>query len=176
MDPFQMVRIGQKSVAGGRISACRARSLHPDSSLFRANFAGYPLWEVLMPSGRSDELLLHIADDPVAVAELRRTLTDVAAEAGLSREGAFALRLAATEAVANALRHPGPEHEAVVRIHADEDGVEVEVSSDGPFRLREDTVNHDRGRGLPLIIALMDEAQFSRRDGTTSVRLWKRAA
>ena len=129
-----------------------------------------------MPSGRKNELLLHVPDNPVAVAELRRTLTEVATDAGLSRESAFALRLAATEAVANALRHPGPAHEAVVRIRADADGVEVEVSSDGPFRLREDTGGSDRGRGLPLIIALMDEAKFSRDNGTTSVRLWKRAA
>jgi len=123
-----------------------------------------------------DELLLHVPDDPVAVAALRRTLTEVATDAGLSRESSFALRLAATEAVANALRHPGPENATVVRIHADRAGVEVEVTSDGPFRIREDTGAPDRGRGLPLIIALMDEAEFRRRDGTTSVRLWKRAA
>ena len=129
-----------------------------------------------MPGEFTDERLLHVPDNPVAVAELRRTLTDMAAEAGLSRESAFALRLAATEAVANALRHPGPGHEAIVRIRADHDGVEVEVSSDGPFRLREDTGGTDRGRGLPLIVALMDEAQFRRLDGHTSVRLWKKAA
>ncbi len=129
-----------------------------------------------MHTNGPDELLLHVHDDPVAIAELRRTLTDVATEAGLSRESAFALRLAVTEAVANALRHPGPGHEAVVRIRADAEGVEVEVSSDGPFRLREDTGSTDRGRGLPLIIALMDEAQFRRHNGTTSVRLWKSAA
>jgi anti-sigma regulatory factor (Ser/Thr protein kinase) len=128
-----------------------------------------------MHADRTEELLLHIPDDPAAVAGLRRTLTNVASAAGLSREGSFALRLATTEAVANALRHQGTADDAVVRIRADEEGVEVEVSSHGPFQLRNDT-SADRGRGLPLIVALMDEAVFSRRNGTTSVLLRKRAA
>ena len=129
-----------------------------------------------MHAHRTEELFLHIPDNPAAVAGLRRTLTDVASAAGLSREGSFALRLATTEAVANALRHQATDDDAVVRIRADEEGVEGEVSSHGPFRLRNDTSSADRGRGLPLIVALMDEAAFSRQNGTTSVLLRKRAA
>src|SRR5262245_58360773 len=125
---------------------------------------------------QGQEVRLRIDDDPMAVARLRRLLTDIAADAGLSREGSFALRLAVTETVANALRHPATDGDAEVRIRVQPDGVEVEVVSHGPFRIREDTAASERGRGLPLIVSLMDEAVFTRHNGETSVRLRKRAA
>ncbi len=131
-----------------------------------------------MPNGadKGERIHLHVPDDPVAIARLRRLLTDVATDAGLSREASFAVRLAVTEAVANALRHPSGEGSAEVRIRVDGDGLEVEVVSHGPFRLREDIAASERGRGLPLIVSLMDEAVFSRTNGETSVRLRKHAA
>jgi len=125
---------------------------------------------------QGEQIHVRVPDDPVAIARLRRLLTDVATDAGLSREASFAVRLAVTEAVANALRHPSGEGSAEVRIRVDGDGLEVEVVSHGPFRLRTDTSSADRGRGLPLIVALMDKAAFSRQNGTTSVLLRKRAA
>jgi anti-sigma regulatory factor (Ser/Thr protein kinase) len=117
-------------------------------------------------------LELRVADDPTAVARLRGTLAQVAEEAGLSDEASFELRLASTEAVANALRHPEGPGTADVTVRADETGVEVEVVSPGPFRLRADS-DTERGRGLPLMVALSDEAEFLRRGDSTCVRLRK---
>ena len=117
---------------------------------------------------------LVVTDDAESVAALRAAIDAAAARYGLSTESAFALKLAATEAVANALRH-ADDRRAEVSLAPAEDAVEVEVVSRGAFQLHHG-LDPERGRGLPLIVACADEAAFARENGGTRVRIRKRAA
>jgi len=132
-----------------------------------------------MESGTRDaaaggfRLVVH--DDPDSVAGMRAAVEDLAAAHGLAPETAFDLKVAATEAVANALRHPGALGAAHVTLARGSDAVEVEVRNRGPFRIGTG-LDAERGRGLPLMVALADEVEFSATDDGTSVRIRMRTA
>ena len=122
-----------------------------------------------------DGCRLVVHDDPDSVAGMRAAVDDLAAEHGLAPETAFDLKVAATEAVANALRHPEAPGAADVILAGASDAVEVEVRNRGPFRIGTG-VDAERGRGLPLMVALADEVRFSATDDGTSVRSRMRTA
>ncbi len=113
-----------------------------------------------------------VRDEPGSVASVRHAIDAVAAEAGVPRERAFELKVAANEAVANALTH-GRAKTASVRLASDADGVEVEVVGQGPFRSSAG-LEPSHGRGLPLIVALADEVEFASQNELTRVRIRKR--
>ena len=114
---------------------------------------------------------LRVEDEPTAVGEVRKTIDRVGAAAGLSDEALFGLKVAATEAVANALRHPGADESGVdVTIATHEEAFEVEVENGGRFRVS-DRADPEHGRGLPLMLALADEVEFAASTQGTRVRL-----
>ncbi len=113
---------------------------------------------------------LVVHDNPGSVAGMRAAVDELAAEHGLAPETAFDLKVAATEAVANALRHPEAPGAADVILAGGADAVEIEVRNRGPFRIGTG-LDAERGRGLPLMVALADEVQFSATDDGTSVRI-----
>jgi anti-sigma regulatory factor (Ser/Thr protein kinase) len=123
----------------------------------------------------ADGLRLVVHDDPDSVAGMRAAVDDLAAEHGLAPETAFDLKVAATEAVANALRHPDAPGSADVILGGGSDTVEIEVRNRGRFRIGTG-LDAERGRGLPLMVALADEVQFSATDDGTSVRIRMRTA
>ena len=119
-------------------------------------------------------LRLAVRDEPAAVAEVRAAVERIGTAAGLSPEALFGLKLAATEAVANALRHPPDDGPLVeVTLVAHEEALEVEVDNAGGFRVG-DALDPERGRGLPLMLALADEVEFAASPEGTRVRLRKR--
>ncbi len=116
---------------------------------------------------------LTVQDDPESVAAVRSSVERVGAAAGLSDEAVFGLKVATTEAVANALRHPGADGGRVaVTLATRGRALEIEVESHGPFRI-DDGFEPERGRGLPLMLALADEVEFAASDTGTRVRLRK---
>jgi anti-sigma regulatory factor (Ser/Thr protein kinase) len=91
----------------------------------------------------------------------------------LSPERVFDLKVAVSEAVANAIEHAGSA--ATVRITTSSDRVVVDVGNGGAFPSGQPALTADggeRGLGLRLMISLADEVVFSgsRRD-RTDVRL-----
>ena len=117
---------------------------------------------------------LTLRNEPSATAALRRAVEQVAAENGLSPEAAFDLKLAATEAVGNALRYASGQGSAVDVALMSEDGVvEVEVRDRGRTA-RAPHRDPDGGRGIPLMLALTDEVDFASTGDGTRVRLTKR--
>ena len=126
-------------------------------------------------SSPADGFRLVVHDDRDSVAGMRAAVEDLAAERGLDPETAFDLKVAATEAVANALRHPGAPRAADVTVAADSDAIEVEVRNRGPFRVGTGA-DAEHGRGLPLMVALADEVQFSATQDGTCVRIRIRTA
>jgi anti-sigma regulatory factor (Ser/Thr protein kinase) len=116
-------------------------------------------------------LRLAVRDEPSAVAEVRAAVERVGAAVGLPPDPLFNLKLAATEAVANALRHPSNDGAGVeVTLAAHDDALEVEVENAGTFRPG-DALDPERGRGLPLMLALTDEVQFAASPAGMRVRL-----
>ncbi len=119
---------------------------------------------------------LILTDEPSSTANLRRVVDSMARARGLSPEARFDLKLAATEAVANALRHGSPDGRAVGIALEERDGaIELEVQDQG--RLGNGRAyDGERGRGIPLMLAVADEVEFASTDQGTRVRIRKRVS
>jgi len=117
---------------------------------------------------------LRLASEDSPIAAVRQAIDHLAEEHGLSDDACFELQLAVSEAVANALRHGSAEAPHVDIVMGAHDGViEVEVQDRGRFRPRLG-VETESGRGLSLMVALLDEVEFCAGDGGTRVRMRKR--
>jgi serine/threonine-protein kinase RsbW len=114
-----------------------------------------------------------------ATRELRAAVERVAEECGLDRGERFDLKLAATEAVTNALKGSPESHTVEVTVAGHEDAVDVEVVDQGVFsRVRAALhrgADSESGRGIPIILALVDEVEFTQTGRGTRVRMSKRA-
>jgi serine/threonine-protein kinase RsbW len=123
---------------------------------------------------------LRLNGGSTATGELRAAVERVAKECGLDRGERFDLKLAATEAVTNALKGSPENHTVEVTVAGHEDAVDVEVEDHGVFsRVR--AAPHrgpdaESGRGIPIILALVDEVEFAQTSRGTRVRMSKRAA
>jgi serine/threonine-protein kinase RsbW len=121
---------------------------------------------------------LTLRDEPEATAKLRDAVEHVANRCGLGSEDAFDLKVAATEAVTNALKSTG--HAQAVTVVADEreHAIEIEVADAGSFRQPERPAGvpaeAEGGRGIPLMLALVDELEFASTGDGTRVRMRKR--
>jgi serine/threonine-protein kinase RsbW len=117
---------------------------------------------------------------PTATRELRAAVDRVAEECGLDRGERFDLKLAATEAVTNALKGSPESDKVEVTVAGHEDTVDVEVVDQGVFsRVRAALhrgLDSESGRGIPIILALVDEVEFVQTGRGTRVRMSKRAA
>ncbi len=119
---------------------------------------------------------LELCNEPNATFTLRRAVDRVATECRLAAEARFELKVAATEAVTNALKGAPREHAVEVAVECTEGAVDVEVVARGRFepRIREDgPVDAEGGRGLPLMLALVDEVEFASAGEGTRVRMRK---
>ena len=101
----------------------------------------------------------------------------VAEECGLDAGERFDIELAATEAVTNALKGS---HTVEVTVAGHEDAVDVEVVDQGVFSPIRAALHRgpdaESGRGIPIILALVDEVEFAQTSRGTRVRMSKRAA
>ena len=120
-------------------------------------------------------LHLELHNQPDATTALRSAVDRIADACGLSSGDRFDLKVAATEAVTNALTG-SPSTDAVeVSLTGRSEAVEVEVTNRGtfkPFSTRE--TGAEGGRGIPLMLALVDEVEFAASGDGTRVRMRKR--
>lgn len=112
--------------------------------------------------------VIRVKAETARLAEVRRFVEEVALEAALDVERVFDLKVAVSEACANAVEHAGCEAvplEVCARLQARR--LTFIVTDTGLFRPpsppRERFYN--RGLGLPLMVALMDEVSFARAPG-----------
>jgi anti-sigma regulatory factor (Ser/Thr protein kinase) len=110
---------------------------------------------------------------PMAVPLVRRSLARFAERLGLDEDQRFALLTATGEAVANAVEHAYPGPPGLVRVSAEpHDGVlTVTVEDDGKWKPAPPQRREERGRGLPLMRALMDGVEIRTHQTRTTVRL-----
>ena len=114
---------------------------------------------------------LTLTDEPFAAARVRAAVETLSEEHGLAEGAIFELKLAVTEAVANAVRHGRPPVE--VSLECRDDSIVVEVSDRGTYA-QGGTSNPDGGRGVPLMVALADDVALDCGTGWTRLRLSKR--
>jgi serine phosphatase RsbU (regulator of sigma subunit)/anti-sigma regulatory factor (Ser/Thr protein kinase) len=118
---------------------------------------------------------LDLPAEAEALSSVRRALGRWLSEAGASRPEAHAIKVACGEACANAIEHAYRPGDAAFRIEASRvnSDVLITVRDFGGWREPRGT---DRGRGLPLMEALMDSVQVDPSPEGTTVRLRRRVA
>jgi anti-sigma regulatory factor (Ser/Thr protein kinase) len=114
----------------------------------------------------------HNVDPTVgALAPLRHALAAWLDRRDMSERSREAVILATHEAVANAIQHSGTADRIRVWADAKPDGLTIEVSDAGAWRIPDDPPPLERGRGLNLIRSLVSDATILTDAGGTTVRL-----
>jgi anti-sigma regulatory factor (Ser/Thr protein kinase) len=118
---------------------------------------------------------LKLGNRPGATGELRRAIDRLAEKCGLGSEGRFDLKLAATEALTNAVKKESGDRVVDVMLESYDGVIDVHVADRGPFTAA-GTVGAltEGGRGIPIMLALVDEVEFSHTHDGTRVRMRKR--
>ncbi len=122
---------------------------------------------------------LEVASQGRNLAKIRGFTEKLAVECGFSESEVFEIKVAVGEACANAIEHGSPRGRGakvkVVCAYADK-CLEIEVIDQGVFKPRfpafDSQLNY-RGRGIPFMLALMDEVEIKESDEGTTVRLVK---
>jgi PAS domain S-box-containing protein len=122
---------------------------------------------------RAEPLHLEVPTDPMRLRDVRRALAGWMRQSGASDEDVEVAQMACHEACANAIEHAYGFGEGSFTIDGRlENGrVVLEVSDRGGWIDRPEGGLPHRGRGLPLMEALMDAVQLRRDRGGTTVRL-----
>jgi serine phosphatase RsbU (regulator of sigma subunit)/anti-sigma regulatory factor (Ser/Thr protein kinase) len=120
-----------------------------------------------------DTLSLRLPAEPEALGGMRRTLARWLRAHGAAAEDVQALTLACGEAAANAVEHAYPPGPASFELDAalDDGAVAVVVRDYGRWRTPR---GENRGRGLAIIEALMDEVEVRRGEDGSELRMRRR--
>jgi serine/threonine-protein kinase RsbW len=125
-------------------------------------------------------LNLTLSSGPRATAELREAIEVFSRRYGLTSEDRFDLKLAATEALTNALKRTPEPHAVDVTLTGQDGAVDVEILDRGVFAPLRAAGNRDleaeSGRGIALMFPLVDDVSFERMPMGTRVRLRKRGS
>ena len=112
-----------------------------------------------------------LSPDLRVLTELRHRLSAWLSRAEIGRQERSDIVLGTHEAAANAIEHAvGADGNARVTARLTDGLVTVEIKDGGSWRARSDDAA-ERGRGLPLIAALVDELQVKQDHRGTTVRL-----
>jgi anti-sigma regulatory factor (Ser/Thr protein kinase) len=123
----------------------------------------------------AERLHIDLPASPKALGTLRRTVARWLEPLGASPVESNDIQVSCHEACSNAMEHGYRFREATVDVDAEFDGSEVllTITDTGGWREKRDG---DRGRGLDLIRALMDEVEVVPGEEGTVVRMRKRLA
>ena len=122
---------------------------------------------------------LRLNSDTRNLSLIRDEVEAMAASCGFDDNELYQLKVAVSEAAANAIEHGSPQGEQStinVSIECDTEKISIEVSDQGVFKARlpvTDGRPSHRGRGIFLMTALMDEVSITEGLTGTKVRLVK---
>ena len=115
---------------------------------------------------------------PERLAEAREWAERAAAEAGLDQADCYQVKLAISEAVANAIQHGSQSAGDTIQISAFESGGSLifEVRDNGTFSapMTRATTEDESGRGLELVTLMMDEVHMTSTGEGSLLRFSKR--
>jgi anti-sigma regulatory factor (Ser/Thr protein kinase) len=116
---------------------------------------------------------------PRRLQDAREWAKDVAADAGLAEPECFQVRLAMSEAVANAIKHGSTEESDCIRIEAFERNgslvFEILDSGDGiAAPVGRASEEDESGRGLEVLEMIMDDVELVSSHGGSVLRFAKR--
>jgi anti-sigma regulatory factor (Ser/Thr protein kinase) len=109
-----------------------------------------------------------------ALAPLRHALATWLESREVGERARHAVILATHEAVANAIQHSGTAARITVRADAEPDGLTIEITDGGAWRIPVIPPPIERGRGLDLIRSLVTDATINTGAEGTTVRLHQR--
>jgi anti-sigma regulatory factor (Ser/Thr protein kinase) len=118
----------------------------------------------------NEPLALRLPADPASLVHLRRSLRAYLERAGLGPEETYDVVLACSEAAANAIEHGTAPPAAEFAVRAEIVGGELRVAVTDSGRWRPPR-ERGRGRGLPLMRALMETVDVETGAGGTEVRM-----
>jgi len=142
----------------------------PGGSLLQDDAA---LLAVRLSPVRSPRLELEVPAEPESVSMVRHRIERWLAQTGDGRDDVLAIKLAVSEACANAVEHAyGPESGHTLRVIAERSptAVALQVLDGGRWRARRGS---QRGLGLGIIDQLMDGLEIERTPAGTTVRMRK---
>jgi serine/threonine-protein kinase RsbW len=123
------------------------------------------------------DLHLTLSNGPEATGEVRAAVGAFCERYGVHEEDCFDLKLAATEAVTNALKGTRDPHAVEVTLRGGDDVIEIEIVDRGVFSPVRAALargpDAEGGRGIALMLALVDDLAFERTSLGTRVRLRK---
>jgi anti-sigma regulatory factor (Ser/Thr protein kinase) len=108
---------------------------------------------------------------PLAVPIVRRTLNRYAKRLGLDEDRTYSLITAIGEAMANAVEHAYPERPGIVRLRVTNHGGTLHATIEDDGRWKQAQKRDERGRGLPLMRALMDGVEIRTNQSHTTISL-----
>jgi len=129
---------------------------------------GRPLFESLEIPSQGSKLL-----------RVRQFVEKLAADCGYNKSEIFDIKVSVGEACANAIEHGSPggkRNKIKITFDYRDNCTVIEVSDEGVFKPRFpalDTQLNYRGRGIPFMLALMDEVEIKEGESGTTVRLVK---
>lgn len=137
----------------------------------------------MMDETRFRALELHIPADTRYLSLVRRGVRNLAESVGFPREDVADVELAVSEAVTNSVEHGGTPDGVpgvVVRCRVCDDFLVVEIEDEShadciPTR-PDPSTDEERGRGVLMMRALMDQCEDSRTDHGIKVRMTKQRA
>jgi serine/threonine-protein kinase RsbW len=111
---------------------------------------------------------IRVKAETAQLAKVRDFVEEVAIDASIDVERMFDLKVAVSEACANAVEHAGCCEdllEIAARVH--DQRLTFVVTDSGLFHppVQPRPTHQNRGLGLPLMVALMDEVHFARVPG-----------
>jgi EAL domain-containing protein (putative c-di-GMP-specific phosphodiesterase class I)/anti-sigma regulatory factor (Ser/Thr protein kinase) len=122
------------------------------------------------------ETVLSFEPD-IAELEAVRTLVETRAEqAGMGKADVWDMRVAATEALSNAIEHAplAPDGLIHLRITQEQGELLLEITGGGNPNGTHATADPNRGRGIGIMTSLMDEVEMKHEDGAGVTRLAKK--
>jgi anti-sigma regulatory factor (Ser/Thr protein kinase) len=125
------------------------------------------------------ERRLDVQSHTKNLALIRNEVEDVASKCGFSDADIYQMKVAVSEAAANAIEHGSPlgeKNQVHLQIECSPGRISIEVIDEGVFKARLPVTNgrpSHRGRGIFLMTALMDEVNITEGQEGTIVRLVK---